>query len=128
MLADNFSHIHGSHTLQAGVSIFHYNKTQAAANTTQGSYSFDGSFTNDPVADFMLGLARTYTEGQSRFIRTYSFDQSEWYAQDDWRVTRRLTLNLGLRLFVIPRAARGRQPDDVVPAQRLRSQEGADYR
>ena len=102
VLADNFSHIHGSHTLQAGISIFHYNKTQAAANTTQGSYSFDGSFTNDPVADFMLGLARTYTEGQSRFIRTYSFDQSEWYAQDDWRVTRRLTLNLGMRLFVLP--------------------------
>src|SRR5262249_42623737 len=42
VLADNFSHVHGGHTLQAGISLFHYNKTQAAFNTTQGSYTFDG--------------------------------------------------------------------------------------
>jgi len=85
-----------------GGSVLHYNKTQAAFNTTQGAYSFDGSFTNHPVADFMLGLARTYSESSQRYVRTYAFDQTEWYLQDDWRVSRKLTLNVGARLFVLP--------------------------
>ncbi|MEO7145701.1 MAG: carboxypeptidase-like regulatory domain-containing protein [Bryobacteraceae bacterium] len=118
VFADNFSHIAGSHTLQAGVSWFHYNKTQAAFNSTQGSYSFDGSFTNDPVADFLLGDARTYSESQSLYVRTYSFDQTEWYAQDDWRVTRKLTVNAGVRLFVIPMThVDGNLMSSFVPSQ-----------
>lgn len=102
IFADNFSHVAGGHTIQAGVSWFHFTKTQAAFNTTQGAYSFDGSFTNDPVADFLLGDARTYTEGQSRYVRSYGFDQTEWYGQDDWHVSKKLTLNLGARLYIIP--------------------------
>ncbi len=50
----------------------------------------------------MLGLAKTYTELKDRFTRTYSLNQTEWYFQDDWRASRRLTLNLGLRLFFMP--------------------------
>jgi hypothetical protein len=102
MLSDNFSHVLGKHTLQAGGVWFHYVKTQAIFNSTQGTYSFTGTFTNDPIADFMLGLAKTYTQGAQRFTRTYLFNQSEWYAQDDWRAGRKLTLNFGLRVFVMP--------------------------
>ncbi len=100
--ADNFSHVAGNHTLQAGISVFAYNKTQASFNSTQGSFSFDGTFTNHPIADFLLGMARTYSEGSDRFTRTYKFMQTEPYFQDDWRVNRRLTLNLGFRMFIIP--------------------------
>jgi hypothetical protein len=102
ILTDNFSRVIGHHTIQLGGSWFHYNKTQAAFNSTQGAYSFDGSFTNDPIADFMLGLARTYTETSQIYVRTYSFDQTEFYLQDDWRVSRNLTVNLGAREFIMP--------------------------
>lgn len=102
IVADNFSHIAGSHTLQAGGLLFHYVKNQSVNNSTMGSYSFNGIFTNSPVADFLLGLAQSYSESSARFIRDYSFNQTEWYFQDDWRATKRLTLNLGLRLFDIP--------------------------
>ena len=102
IIADNFSHVHGSHTIQLGISLFRFNKTQASFNYTQGSFSFDGTFTNHPIADFMLGTARTYSEGKELYVRSYRFIQTEWYAQDDWRVTRRLTLNLGFRMFVMP--------------------------
>jgi hypothetical protein len=102
ILSDNFTHIMGKHTLQAGGTWFHYVKTQAIFNTTQGTYSFTGTFTNDPIADFMLGLAKTYTQTENRFTRTYLLNQTEWYGQDDWRASRRLTLNLGLRVFFMP--------------------------
>jgi hypothetical protein len=102
VLTDSFSHVVGKHTLQAGLSWFHYNKTQALFNSTQGTYSFSGTFTNDPIADFMLGLAKTYTQGQQRFTRTYLLNQTEFYLQDDFRASRKLTLNFGARTFVIP--------------------------
>ncbi len=101
-IADNFSYVLGKHTLQTGVSLLKYNKTQAAFNTTQGNYNFDGSFTNHPIADFLLGSARTYTQGQELFTRTYAFVQTEAYFQDDWRVSKKLTVNLGFRMFIIP--------------------------
>ncbi len=102
IVSDNFSHVAGKHTLQAGGLLLHYSKTQAVNNQTQGSFSFTGVFTNSPIADFLLGDAQTYTESNARFIRDYSFNQTEWYLQDDWRTTKRLTLNLGLRVYVIP--------------------------
>ncbi len=102
ILSDNFSHIAGKHTLQFGGSWFQYTKSQALFNSTQGTYSFTGAFTNDPIADFMLGLAKTYTQGKDRFTRTYGLNQLEWYGQDDWRVSHRLTFNLGLRMFLMP--------------------------
>ncbi len=102
MIADHFSYVLGKHTLQAGVSILRYYKTQSAFNSTQGNYNFDGSFTNHPIADFLLGSARTYTQGKELFTRSYAFVQTESYFQDDWRATRKLTLNLGFRMFIIP--------------------------
>ncbi len=102
IFADNFSHVRGNHTIQLGISLFRYEKTQASFNYTQGSFSFDGTFTNHPIGDFMLGLARTYSEGKELYIRSYRFLQTEWFAQDDWRMTRKLTLNMGVRMFAIP--------------------------
>jgi len=99
---DNLSHVVGRHTLGAGVSFFHYTKSQAIFNQTQGSYAFDGSFTNYPVADFLFGYARTYSQSSDRFLRDYTFLQPEWYVQDDWRVNSRLTINAGVRFYVIP--------------------------
>lgn len=102
IIADNYSYVLGRHTLQAGGMLMHYSKDQAINNATQGAYSFTGTFTNDAMADFMLGLAQTYSETQSQYVRTYEFNQTEWYAQDDWRASKKLTLNLGMRLYFIP--------------------------
>jgi len=102
ILSDNYTYVLGRHTLQAGGLWFHYTKNQAVNNQTQGSYAFSGIFTNDAMADFLLGSAATYSESNARFIRQYNFDQTEWYVQDDWRASKGLTLNLGWRMYVLP--------------------------
>jgi Carboxypeptidase regulatory-like domain len=84
-------------------------KTFYAGNNGQlGNMSFDGRFTaSDPTqggttgdggADFFLGLNNQYGRGVSTG-KTWqqSSDIIGIYAQDTWRVTDRLTLNLGLR-------------------------------
>lgn len=102
ILSDNYTYVLGKHILQAGGMWFHYTKDQAVNNQTQGSYSFSGIFTNDAMADFLLGEAASYSQSNNRYVRNYKFDQTEWYVQDDWRATSKLTLNLGMRVYVIP--------------------------
>jgi hypothetical protein len=70
--------------------------------SSQGAYSFSGSFSGNPIADGLLGLPVSYSELQGRREPNWRFNQVEAYFQDDWKVSRRFTLNLGVRWFYIP--------------------------
>src|SRR5207249_2150574 len=54
------------------------------------------------IADVLLGNFQSYTEPEADTFWWARFNQFEFYAQDRWRVTRRLTLDLGLRYNIIP--------------------------
>jgi hypothetical protein len=45
----------------------------------------------------MLGNFVSYSEHEKRFVTRQQFVQVEWYAQDNWKITRRLTFDVGLR-------------------------------
>ncbi len=97
---DNYTWIKGRHTMKFG---FDFRRLRAAADVNffgeddYGRFSFNGTFSGDDFADFLLGLpnqsslAKTGldTDGRSRH---YSL-----YAQDSFKATSKLTLELGLR-------------------------------
>ena len=104
-ISDAFSKVKGTHTLKFGVELLREYNFRVASRFARGNMSFNGSFTQDPnargstgdsMADFLLGEASGGTIGNQNGESMLSHNYSA-FAQDDWRVTPRLTLNLGVR-------------------------------
>ncbi len=99
---DNLSIQHGNHTIRAGVTAMWMTKTE---NATSGFATFtftSGVNGNDPFANFLLGQADSYSQPSKDTIPHLDYKNFEFYVQDDWKVTRRLTLNLGIRYSYFP--------------------------
>ncbi len=110
-IRDDVSWTKGAHQLKMGGSWSLYKKAQQLFGTTQGAFNFSGDsggqqngFTGNSFADFLLGTANSYSELAVQDVRTWPNVSWGAYVQDDWRVTNRLTLNLGLRWDGIPHA------------------------
>lgn len=97
----------GNHTLKFGVDYNHYNKTENNAAANAGSFTFNaGNYvptgsTAQPYqqawATFLRGFVTTFTQASYDVTPSITANQIEGYAQDDWKVTPQLTLNLGVR-------------------------------
>jgi hypothetical protein len=61
-----------------------------------GSFGFNGSETGVDFADFLLGLASSYTQGQAASFYNRNLYMSA-FAQDSWKATNQLTVNYGVR-------------------------------
>lgn len=88
---------------------------------TGGTFNFDGSKTGLNLADFLVGTARTYTQ-QSPFLLHLGSHVGGLFVQDSVRVSRRLTLSVGLRWerFGTWKEAQGKQTAYVAGAQSTR--------
>ena len=107
--ADNVTKITGNHTFKAGVSIersgmndrIQLSFAQAPATTNQnGSFRFIDTrpgATGYSLANAMLGLFDDYTEFGNKPNTRWLAMAYDFYAQDSWKPTRDLTLELGLR-------------------------------
>lgn len=101
---DNLTKILGRHTIRAGLSINHYQKTENAGGNNAGTFAFPSTPRPAGVtafqqqwANFLLGNVSTFTQASLDLtpdIRTW---QSEFYVQDDFRLRPNLVLNLGVR-------------------------------
>ncbi len=95
-LSDDIHWTAGKHTLSFG---FHgeLSKVDVLNQAGQpGTFYFATATTGDANASFLLGYLASFTQASGQFINNrnkfYGF-----YGQDSWKVTRRLTLNYGLR-------------------------------
>ncbi len=93
---DNLTLIRGRHSLKAGVDLRWIQADIVGAPQTRGIFNFNGRFTGSSLGDFLLGMTNTrqmstFQQGNLR-ERNYMF-----YVQDDWKIGRRLTVNLGMR-------------------------------
>jgi hypothetical protein len=99
---DNLSIQHGNHTIRLGFTAMWMTKTE---NATSGEATFNfGSAVNgnDPFANFLLGQADSYSQPSKDTVPHLNDTNFEFYVQDDWKVTRRLTVNLGVRYSYFP--------------------------
>lgn len=96
-LADDLQWVRGNHTLAFG---FHGELAKVDVNNLfqqPGTFSFNSnaSITN-PLADFLLGGLTNFQQASGQFFNN-RYKVTGYYAQDSWKVNRRLTLNYGLR-------------------------------
>lgn len=100
-LFDNLSLQHGNHTIRLGATAMWMTKTENAS-AGLASFTFDGANGNDPFANFLLGQAASYNQADKDTIPDLHYVNFETYVQDDWKVRRNLTLNLGIRYSYFP--------------------------
>jgi Carboxypeptidase regulatory-like domain/TonB dependent receptor len=110
-IRDDISLTKGSHQLKFGASWAIYKKIQDLFGQTQGAFNFNGNFTGNDFADMLLGYANSY--GELAVQDSGKWNNVSWaaYVQDNWRVNRRLTLNLGLRWDGVPHTYEANKPN-----------------
>ena len=101
---DNLSIQHGNHTIRAGLTAMWMTKTENGdAGAATFSFSDHTAKGGDPeFANFLLGQADTYTQQSKDTVPYLHYVNFEAYVQDDWKITPRLTLNLGVRYSYFP--------------------------
>ena len=124
-LKDDLSYTRGKHNLKFGYSYQYQREVGTGQQNISGvsGYSFLGTSvpgatsetSGNSFASFLLGWADSGGTQTNRYLPQI-FPYNGFYAQDDWHVTQRLTLNLGLRYeFTLPPTATGNQYSDFSP-------------
>ncbi len=97
---DNLSWIKGRQNLNVGIQIYKNRINETQNFFTGGSLNFSGQFSGVGAADFLLGKFASYTQIGGLSSRLHQTLPSV-YAQDDIKLTKRLTVNAGVRWDIV---------------------------
>ena len=101
---DNYSLALGAHRIKLGAFFEHSAVNEANGTAFNGTFAFDRD-PNNPLdtgyafANALIGSVDSYTEANGHpggHVHDY---RVEWYGQDSWRVSRRVTIEAGLRFY-----------------------------
>lgn len=90
---------HGKHTMQYGAEFYIDKGYKVALLNNYGQGTFSGVMTKNALADYLIGIPSSFLQQSPNTTRTAAFTYSGFF-QDDYRITNRLMLNLGLRYDV----------------------------
>jgi hypothetical protein len=97
---DSLSYNHGKHTFKFGGQVLFRHVDFAQENDAKGFFQYQGTgsdYTGWDTSEDLVGFVNTYQLANSTALyhtRTY---ETGFFGEDDWKLTHRLTLNLGLR-------------------------------
>ena len=95
--SDAVTWITGRHALKLGADLLHYQYFNHDYSDLRGRMTFLGRFTNDPMADFVLGYAQTSRRLTQVGSEYHLASNYSGFVQDAFKASARLTLNIGLR-------------------------------
>jgi len=117
--ADTLSITLGSHLIKAGVMVARDRVDQNGRPGYTGNISFqpNGNTTGNAFADALLGNFRSYTEASADPVGFFRFTQPEAFIQDSWRVSPKLSLEIGVRYqYMQPLYTQANNMANFVPA------------
>ncbi len=94
---DSFTWTHGAHTLIFGAEVRKLITSRSAVNSPDGSFTFSGTYTGYPQADFILGLPQSDLTPGPEIRNQVAEWRDGFFVVDNWQASKKLTLNLGLR-------------------------------
>jgi hypothetical protein len=97
----DISYTMGKHNMKYGFSYMRYTKKQILGGDSQGLYAF-GALSGDGMMDMLMGLPTNYQQAQATPILHWFNQTPSVYAMDNWHVTPRLSLQIGLRYDAMP--------------------------
>jgi hypothetical protein len=115
----------GSHLAKAGMLFEHWNELKGVNGNFTGTYNFSSNNsafttalgnTGNAFANALLGNFLDYTESSTRPPLDSRYNGLEWFVQDNWKASPKLTLDLGVRMgFSQPWHTPNRQEAGFVP-------------
>jgi hypothetical protein len=111
LLSSDTTWTRGNHAIKFGAQIFWLQSAIVNPQRAKGAMTFDGRFTErsptnragsgQPLADMLLGFPLDM-QGSNTVWMDLRAPFQHWYVQDDWKLTPKLTFNIGLRYELNP--------------------------
>lgn len=102
----SLSKIYGAHSLKVGMLWENSFKPQSSFANNNASINFNNDSSNPfdtgfAFANAATGVFNTFAQASGYFIGKYRYNNVEWFVQDNWKVNPRLTLDYGMRFYLI---------------------------